>query len=925
MNAGDRARKVFISYAHESEAHVERVRELWIALRSHGIDAQLDLPAAGQRQDWALWMGHRVREADFVLVVASATYRRRAEGRAAADDGRGVQWEARLIRDAFYSHQDRLDRFVPVVLPGATLGDVPDFLAPATTTVYQVDDFTPAGLEPLLRVLLEQPLEVEPPLGQVPVLPPRGHGRPLAPRVREWDPIHLGVQRPMTVDDTDLPTALPLYVPRDHDRRLRDLLGQAHRSLMVVLTGGSSTGKTRALWEAAATVLPDWTLARPRTADELLGTGATLPPRTLLWLDETQRFFQDATEQVAALLLDLLQTPGPVVVLGTMWPRYWEAITSGPASDPYPVTRRLLVDHAVEITVPDTFAGDRNALRHLGELAAQDRRLATAYRSAGADGKVVQVLSGGTLLVQRYERGGNKHGTALISAAMDARGIGYLSPLPAEFLKAAAPAYLTATERAADSGWFADAVAYATEEIRGVAALFPVQVPGGIGPSELYGIHDYLSQYGSLRRGLNPVPPAVWDGLDPYLTEPMDCLRVAAAARRRMLYGRAHRLYQRAWDSGYLAWEDWANMLMGQDRKEEAAEICRAAMSAGTSQPVRILARLLERLGRRDELAELAAAGSGDAAEELAPLLAEQGREPELRALAEAGNPKAAMLLAELLTGRGDHDGAIAIYRSLSDYSATREVARLLARQGMEDELRARAATGDSPAKEELARLLARQGRKAELHSLALAGDYYAAEQLARDREESGDIDGAIAIYDLVEGSGARLRTARLLARHGREDDLRALAQAGEAYAIRELADLFFEEGREHELRALAAESDRYEPQDLLVKLLVREGRHDEAISVYSSLIEAGLTYRGRDLVELLAELGRDQELLDLAEKGDEWAEKALAELLAAQGREDELRRLALGGSRSAIRELSFLAYDTAKHGLNPDGSTAGG
>ncbi len=43
--------RVFISYAHESAEHVEAVRDLWVLLRSCGIDAQLDRVAAQQRQD----------------------------------------------------------------------------------------------------------------------------------------------------------------------------------------------------------------------------------------------------------------------------------------------------------------------------------------------------------------------------------------------------------------------------------------------------------------------------------------------------------------------------------------------------------------------------------------------------------------------------------------------------------------------------------------------------------------------------------------------------------------------------------------------------------------------------------------------------------------------------------------------------------
>ena len=60
--------RVFISYAHESAEHAEAVRDLWVLLRSCGIDARLDRVAAQRRQDWALWMADQIRAADHILV-----------------------------------------------------------------------------------------------------------------------------------------------------------------------------------------------------------------------------------------------------------------------------------------------------------------------------------------------------------------------------------------------------------------------------------------------------------------------------------------------------------------------------------------------------------------------------------------------------------------------------------------------------------------------------------------------------------------------------------------------------------------------------------------------------------------------------------------------------------------------------------------
>ena len=121
------------------QAHEDRVRDLWVFLRAKGMDARLDLPAAEQRLDWAQWMTQEVRDADWVLVIASPEYKRRAEGDAAPDEGRGVQWEARLIREVFYTDQEAgLRRFLPVVLPGCSADDIPLWLAPASASHYLV-------------------------------------------------------------------------------------------------------------------------------------------------------------------------------------------------------------------------------------------------------------------------------------------------------------------------------------------------------------------------------------------------------------------------------------------------------------------------------------------------------------------------------------------------------------------------------------------------------------------------------------------------------------------------------------------------------------------------------------------------------------------------------------------------------------------
>ena len=73
-------------------------------------------------------------------------------------------------------------------------------------------------------------------------------------------PFALGVHKAIDAEAVDLPE-LPAYVPREHDRRLRQIIENADRaSTMVVLVGDSSTGKTRALWEAIGHLPKQWRL-----------------------------------------------------------------------------------------------------------------------------------------------------------------------------------------------------------------------------------------------------------------------------------------------------------------------------------------------------------------------------------------------------------------------------------------------------------------------------------------------------------------------------------------------------------------------------------------------------------------------------------------------------------------------------------------
>ncbi|WP_170990927.1 CHAT domain-containing protein [Herbidospora galbida] len=167
--------RVFISYAHDDDDHVEKVRTLWAFLRANGVNAGLDESAAREPQFWPDWMSAQIRDADFVLVIASPEYRRAADGETPPTERRGVRWEAREVKHQFNRQPDDAGRkFLSVVLPGGRIDDIPAFLTAESRTYYTVTEFTVAGAEGLLRYLLGQPQNPhDPPILAAPELRPR--------------------------------------------------------------------------------------------------------------------------------------------------------------------------------------------------------------------------------------------------------------------------------------------------------------------------------------------------------------------------------------------------------------------------------------------------------------------------------------------------------------------------------------------------------------------------------------------------------------------------------------------------------------------------------------------------------------------------------------------------------------------------------
>jgi transcriptional regulator with XRE-family HTH domain len=175
-------------------------------------------------------------------------------------------------------------------------------------------------------------------------------GRVLGRPVEAWEPHALEVH-PAGSTGTGHQAAVPEvrllsgYVHREHDEVLAEAVREAQagrsRMLVLVLVGASSTGKTRACWEAvqplAGTGWRLWHPFDPTRAEAALADLGRVAPRTVVWLNEAQHYLDSsrAGERIAAALHNLLTDPGrgPVLILGTLWPEYARQYTALPGYD----------------------------------------------------------------------------------------------------------------------------------------------------------------------------------------------------------------------------------------------------------------------------------------------------------------------------------------------------------------------------------------------------------------------------------------------------------------------------------------------------------------------------------------------------------------------------------------------------------------
>ncbi|WP_393059255.1 hypothetical protein [Streptomyces sp. LN549] len=363
-----------------------------------------------------------------------------------------------------------------------------------------------------------------------------------------------------------LPPLSP-YLSRDLDGEVRTRVREAlsgRSSVLLVLTGESSTGKTRALYEAVSEVAPSRPLLRPATAQDLLSLLAdgAVRPGTVLWLNEFQRILYDSEgERAAAHLRLFLDRHQGVAAVATLWQNpYWQELTAqGRPRDPHPHARALLIGaHAYRIRVPAELSPEeREQWRRLAERH-EDARLKYAERAGAQDGRVVQHLSGGPELLDAYLNGPDDHFTrhehALITAALDAHRFGHTAPLPAALLAQAADGTLAPHHRAAREDWAAPVLDALTggersdgtrTDIR--CTLTPLRARrDAAGSPPLYEPTEYLRQHIPGVRADRAGSAALWDSLCCHTTDVTGLERLQKSAWKRGLFRYALALDRKA-------------------------------------------------------------------------------------------------------------------------------------------------------------------------------------------------------------------------------------------------------------------------------------------------------------------------------------------------------------------------------------------
>jgi hypothetical protein len=569
-----------------------------------------------------------------------------------------------------------------------------------------------------------------------------------------------------------------------------------------------------------------------------------------------------------------------------------------------------------------------------------------------------QTIAAAPQLIERWHNADpdeNPYAHAVLAAAIDAARLGARAALPAALLRAAAPGYCTAAQRAraTTEGWFERAIEYATQPLLGATAtLVPILHSGLTDDQRSFRVADYLLQFASTERAVLSPPASFWDACTQHLTDAADLGQVGDAACERLRFGYAIPLIRRAVEGGDRRSLHWLEtILYEQDETDQVVElhqICRDRhIDIDEASSVQ-LAKILLDHGRAQEAADelrphADSNPSGIAPVFLADALGKMGEIDELRSRASDGDSSAALALSSSLSRD--------VQEKLKSLEENRKGLEVL-REDIDKMLETLDELGLGPAddSDELTHQIEEIPNDEFQRVAAILSQHIAQLQqgIAQDNEILLHINAqmeeqkrlAVLLPHVPESTDSDQHTDS----GGNMDALRSSPRSHDN--AWKLAGLLLKQDKHDE--ALAVLRERVESGDdctalWLSELLAAHGRGEEALTLLHSRVAAGDPFAFIWLDYLLAERGDASELEARVQAGDAVALERLiyvtADRLAEQGEHAEafaaLRRLADAGNRyMAMGEMAEWltrhgradeAWRLRCYGLTADGAIADG
>jgi hypothetical protein len=387
------------------------------------------------------------------------------------------------------------------------------------------------------------------------------------------DPVALGVHPAAALGGPCRDRFTP-FVARGISAELGNVL---RRDRFVLLVGESTAGKSRAAYEVMRDELPGYQVVQPVRRDAVLvaAASAAATPRTVLWLDDLERFLGSGGLTGAAVREVLDARGGARYIVATMRSEEYAKFSGGTAFPAGGIGRDALrqgwdvLRLASRVDVPRMWSAEEIAR---ARQMSQDPRLAEAVRHSGEYGVAEYLAAAPQLLAawrDAWAPSTHPRAAAMVWAAVDARRAGVHRPLPLGTLLQLHEPYLRRRggERLRPESPEA-AVAWATTPMYATSSLL---IPGEGGFLAFDYLIDAIDQ--------DRVPAEAMDELIAFATSG-EALDIGQLAWGWSLISQADTAFRRAEAGGLFEATRRRCGLISQDRGGEAAALLFAQEAA---------------------------------------------------------------------------------------------------------------------------------------------------------------------------------------------------------------------------------------------------------------------------------------------------------------------------------------------------------